>query len=253
MATRFDVIGTATLPGAGHACGRCRPWLGVLRRAGRSAVILAVALAAVACGGERTYTAEPIGARIVDTDTGAPVEGVNVVAAWQARGGLEGGNIMGYVNVMEDVTNANGEFSFPGWGPKKWRNGAIRDGAPLLILLKPTYEVRFLWETKYGVEFAPSHMSSSWNGKSIHIKKFTRANDEYSQSHVGLWTVIDTLVAQPDCAWRGIPRFLNAVDRQRQATLNAGGTSVLSSLDGLQDNVNKSCGSLKAVVLERVQ
>jgi hypothetical protein len=232
MATRFDVTS--------------RPF----SRAGHAAFALAIAVACTACGGERTYTAEPIAARIVDAETGLPVEGVNVVAAWQAKGGLEGGNIMGYVNVMEDVTNANGEFSFPAWGPKKWRNGAIRDGAPLLILLKPTYEVRFLWEMKYGVEFAPSHLSSSWNGKTIHIKKFERANDEYSQSYVRLWTVIDTLVAQPDCAWRGIPRFLNAVDRQRHAILSAGESSVLSSLDALQDNVNKSCGSLKAVVLE---
>jgi hypothetical protein len=216
-------------------------------------VILALVLVSVACGSERTYTAEPIAARIVDADTGAPVEGVNVVAAWQAKGGLEGGNIMGYVTVMEDVTNANGEFSFPGWGPKKWRNGAIRDGAPLLILFKPGYDVRFLWETKYGVEFAPSNLSSSWDRKRILIRRFERAEDEYAQSYVGLWTVLDTLVPQRDCAWHGIPRFLNAVDRQRQAILQAGGTSVLSSLDALQDNANKSCGSLQAFVRERGQ
>jgi hypothetical protein len=216
-------------------------------------VILALALVSVACGGERTYTAEPIAARIVDADTGAPVEGVNVVAAWQAKGGLEGGNIMGYVTVMEDVTNANGEFSFPGWGPKKWRNGAIKDGAPLLLLFKPGHEVRLLWEGKYGVEFAPSHMSSNWNGKTIEVKKFERMEDEYSQSYVGLWTVLDTLVLQRDCAWRGIPRFLKAIDRQRQAILQAGGTSVLSSLDAIQDNADKSCGSLKAFVLEHGQ
>jgi hypothetical protein len=46
---------------------------------------------------------------------------------------------------------------------------------------------------------------------------------------------------------------LNAVDRQRQAILQAGGTSVLSSLDALQDNANKSCGSLQAFVRERGQ
>ena len=156
MATRFDVNGAVLVPEGGLDHGRCPPSAGVLRRAVHGAVILALVLVSVACGSERTYTAEPIAARIVDADTGAPVEGVNVVAAWQAKGGLEGGNIMGYVTVMEDVTNANGEFSFPGWGPKKWRNGAIRDGAPLLILFKPGYDVRFLWETKYGVEFAPS-------------------------------------------------------------------------------------------------
>ena len=72
----------------------------------------------------RVYYADPIKARVVDAATGTPVEGVNVLAAWQAKGGLEGGNIMGYVKVMEDVTDANGEFSFPGWGPKVWFNGS---------------------------------------------------------------------------------------------------------------------------------
>ena len=110
-----------------------------------------------------------------------------MLAAWQAKGGLEGGNIMGYVKVMEDVTNANGEFSFPGWGPKIWLNGAIRDGAPLLILLKPGYEVSFVWEEKYGVEFAPSHLSSSWNGKAISAEEVHEdRRTEYDQYLSGL-------------------------------------------------------------------
>jgi len=253
MATRFDVSGAVLAPGAGLDHGRRPPSVDVLRRAGCGVVILAMALASVACGGERTYTAEPIAARIVDADTGAPVEGVNVVAAWQAKGGLEGGNIMGYVTVMEDVTNANGEFSFPGWGPKKWRNGAIRDGAPLLILLKPGYEVRLLWEGKYGVEFASSHLSSSWNGKTIALRRYLRLEDEYSRSHVGVWTVLDTLIRQQGCAWQAIPRFLKAIDQQRSAILGARGTSALPSLDAMDSNAAKSCGSLKAYVLERGQ
>ena len=251
MANRFDVREDLHAPAV--AARFRRALLRACSRAGRAALVIGMAVACTACGGERTYTAEPIAARIVDADTGAPVEGVNVVAAWQAKGGLEGGNIMGYVTVMEDVTNANGEFSFPSWGPKKWRNGAIRDGAPLLILFKPGYDAALLWESKYGVEFAPSHMSSNWNGKTIGVKKFERTKDEYSQSYVGLWTVLDTLVLQRDCAWRGMPRFLKAIDRQRQVILQAGGTSVLSSLDALQDNADKSCGSLKAFVLEHGQ
>jgi hypothetical protein len=223
---------------------------GVARRVARATLACIVALAATACGGERTYTAEPIAARIVDADTGAPVMGVNVVAAWQAKGGLEGGNIMGYVTVMEDVTNANGEFSFPGWGPKTWKNGAIRDGAPLLILLKPGYEVRLLWEGKYGVEFAPSHLSSSWHGKAISVRRFAATEEEYAQTNVGLWTFLDTLVRQRGCSWKGIPRFLKAVDLQRRAILAAGRTSDFPGLDALDANADKSCGSLKAHVLE---
>ena len=250
MATRFDVRHEACLPRAARA-NVCRPVLrGVARRLARATLACIVALAATACGGERTYTAEPIAARIVDADTGAPVEGVNVVAAWQANGGLEGGNIMGYVMVMEDVTNANGEFSFPGWGPKKWSNGAIRDGAPLLILLKPGYEVRLLWEGKYGVEFAPSHLSSSWDGKVIPLKRFEGSSDLYDQYLSGLRTFLSTLLFKGDCAWKSMPRALVTIDRLHQSLAAANVFAGLPSLDSMESHASKTCGSLKAYVLE---
>ena len=251
MATRFDVREDPHAPTV--AARFRRALLRACSRAGRAALVIGVAVACTACGGERTYTAEPIAARIVDADTGAPVEGVNVVAAWQAKGGLEGGNIMGYVTVMEDVTNANGEFSFPGWGPKKWRNGAIRDGAPLLILLKPTYEVRFLWETKYGVEFAPERMTSSLNGKSIALRRFQRSEDEYAQRLTGIRTVLDTLIPQDDCAWRSVPRFLAMVNRQDRAFIDAGSAFGLESIELMEGRADKACGSVKAYVSERGQ
>lgn len=253
MATRFDVNGAVLLPEGGPDHGRCPPSAGVLRRAVQGAVILALVLVSVACGSERTYTAEPIAARIVDADTGAPVEGVNVVAAWQAKGGLEGGNIMGYVTVMEDVTNANGEFSFPGWGPKKWRNGAIRDGAPLLILFKPGYDVRFLWETKYGVEFAPSQLSSSWDQKTILLRRFASKEAELTQRLTGIRTFFDTLISQEDCAWHSIPRFIAVVDQQDRVFMTAGSKFGLESLDALEGRTNKNCGSVKAYVLEHAR
>ena len=248
MATRFDVSGVAPTT-ARDRCG-CEPLARALRLVTRAMIVLAAALTAAACGGERTYTAEPIAARVVDADTGAPVEGVNVVAAWQAKGGLEGGNIMGYVTVMEDVTNGNGEFSFPGWGPKRWKNGAIRNGAPLLILLKPGYEVRLLWEGKYGVEFAPSHLSSSWHGKSIPLKKFEGSLDLYDQYLSGLRTFLTTLLLEGECAWKSMPRALATIDRLHRSLAEANVFAGLPSLDAMESRTNKSCGSLKAYVLE---
>jgi len=250
MATRFDVSVAACMAHAAPANG-CRPALrSVAGRIARATLACIVAFAVTACGSERTYTAEPIAARIVDADTGTPVEGVNVVAAWQAKGGLEGGNIMGYVMVMEDVTNANGEFSFPGWGPKKWSNGAIRDGAPLLILFKPGYDAALLWESKYGVEFAPSHLSSSWNGKVIPLSKYTGSPEGFRDQLSGLVTVLDTFIRADGCAWRSVPRFLKAIDGQHKAFLSARTTFALSSLEAMEERADKSCGPLKQYVLE---
>jgi hypothetical protein len=251
MATRFDVSGVAPTT-ARDRCG-CEPLARALRLVARAVIVLAAALTSAACGGERTYTAEPIAARIVDADTGAPVEGVNVVAAWQAKGGLEGGNIMGYVTVMEDVTNANGEFSFPGWGPKRWSNGAIRDGAPLLILFKPGYDAALLWESKYGVEFAPSHLSSSWNGMAIPLKKYEGSLDLYDQYLSGLRTFVSTLLRKGACEWKSMPRALATIDQLHRSLAAANVFAGLPSLDAMESLADKSCGSLKTYVLEHGQ
>lgn len=219
----------------------------------RLAAVAALALTPAACSVERTYTAEPIAARVVDADTGAPVEGVNVVAAWQAKGGLEGGNVMGYVMVMEDVTDADGAFSFPGWGPKKWRNGAIRDGAPLLIVFKPGYGVRLLWEEKYGVEFATPHMSSSFNGTDIFLTRFRGATSEYDRSLVGLRIFLDGLLTSGGCEWRSAPRFLFTVDRQHRQLATGKTHAALESLESMQGKVDKSCGLLPRFVQENAR
>jgi len=251
MATRFDVTAMRSSPDSAVGCvRRIAPgsWLG---RAVRAVVVFTMTLALTSC--VRVYYADPIKARVVDAATGAPVEGVNVLAAWQAKGGLEGGNIEGYVKVMEDVTNANGEFSFPGWGPKVWMNGGIRDGAPLLILLKPGYEVSFLWEGRYGVEFAPPHLVSSWNGKSVPLKRFEHSQDEYKQRLSGVRTVLDTLIGKEDCVWQSIPRFLHTVDKQHQVFIRQGSTFGLEGLETMEARAAKTCGSLKSFVLEHGQ
>ena len=217
-------------------------------------ILLTAALALSSC--VRIYYADPIMAWVVDATTGLPVEGVNVLAAWEANSGLEAGNITGYVKVMEDVTGANGEFSFPGWGPEVWFRGAIRDGAPLLILLKPGYEVSLVWEGKYGAKFAPSHLTSSWNGRSVSLKKYVTPEQEYSQLMSGLATTLALLIEQSDCAWRSAPKFLKKVDEQRRRFVSFPGERALlsiPSLEAMDRRANPVCGSLKDFVLERGQ
>ena len=195
MATRFDVTAMRSSPGSMVGCVRRIAPGAWLASAARAVIVLTTALVLSSCA--RIYYADPIKARVVDAATGAPVEGVNVLAAWQAKGGLEGGNITGYVKVMEDVTNANGEFSFPGWGPKVWMNGGIRDGAPLLILLKPGYEVQpclggEVWRRVCA--FAPE-FELEWKE---HSAEEVRALSRTSTRSVcqELRTVLDTLIGR---------------------------------------------------------
>src|SRR5947209_3399798 len=84
----------------------------------RSTLLIALCIL-VLTGCYQIYSAEPITATVVDADTKEPLEGVVVVAHWEMKGGLEGGNVEGEVMIMEAVTDAQGKFHFPAWGPKK--------------------------------------------------------------------------------------------------------------------------------------
>lgn len=219
----------------------------------RFARALVVALAMTSCGvasAARTYSAAPIKARVVDSKTGVPVEGVNVVAAWEARGGMEGGNIMGYVTVMEDVTNAKGEFSFPAWGPKIWANGAISDGAPRMLLFKPGYKWQQWWESKYSLDNAPSgkRMTSSLDGKTLKLERL-QDSDLRSRSIYGLRTPVDSIILHGKCGFRGMPRFLRAASAFN-ATLSSDFRQSTFVLDYASERADRSCGSLKTYVME---
>ena len=61
------------------------------------------------------YFGLPVTARVVDAETGQPVEGVMVVANCPMRGGH--GTPAGQAMVMEAVTDKDGVFHFPWWGP----------------------------------------------------------------------------------------------------------------------------------------
>src|SRR6266540_7096039 len=89
-----------------------------------------------------TYSAKPIEAWVVDEETKQPLEGVIVVANWELRYGLEGGAYQ--LTIMETVTDKNGRFYFPGWGPKaipkELPSGArLKEDDPGLLFYKHGY------------------------------------------------------------------------------------------------------------------
>src|SRR5438034_7298406 len=80
-------------------------------------------------------------ARLVDANTGQPVEGAIVVAHWQILGGLEGGNPVGEAMVMETVTDQAGSIYFPSWSRVSWKIGGIQNARPELLVFKRGYKV----------------------------------------------------------------------------------------------------------------
>lgn len=79
------------------------------------------------------YSAKDIRATVVNEETGEPLEGVVVVALWE----LQQVSARPRLHITEAVTDAQGRFHIPGWGPKPRPPLAhLGHRSPLLILFK---------------------------------------------------------------------------------------------------------------------
>lgn len=220
----------------------------------RAALLFAMLLPLQACG--FVYKAEPIQAWVVDGETNQPLEGVIVVAHWQLKGGLEGGNSVGQMMVMETVTDAKGRFYFPGWGPKRSQEGRLKTQSPGILLFKSGYEFRGLEnelnnETLRGQLEIP--LKSDWDGKTIKMERFWGTMEEYAHNVYDLNTEIKNIYSFPsdareECHWKKIPRMIVEIHRM-SVYFDAKGVKLKGwrggqHLDKISDLSNASnCGS----------
>jgi hypothetical protein len=189
---------------------------------------------------------------VVDADTGVPIEDVHVVAGWELEGGgLEGGNTVGWFKTLEAVTDQSGRFSIPGWGPEQRRvRGVLRSSAPVLIFFKSGY--RYNAVRNLGVMTdAPSHAQSYWNGKTIKLQKFAGSLEEYAEElSISLGSEVDQLLGNEDCNWKGMPRFLWAVQQQNEVFRANKTRQNLRGLAYWTTSYPSRCGKLSTYVEE---
>lgn len=83
----------------------------------------------------------PYEGKIVDADTGNPIEGVVVLGVWYKETPTVAGAVSSYYEARETVTNKNGDFNIPGMGLKILSNVAVMD----FLIFKAGYEYKGLW------------------------------------------------------------------------------------------------------------
>lgn len=196
-----------------------------------------------------TYSANPITARVVDAETKEPIEKVIVVAHWQLKGGMEGGNEVGQVMVLETETDKNGQFYFPGWGPKlRSLSGTLKDESPAILLFKNGYRYRGLSneinkKTLYGDLDVP--LKSDWDGKTIEVEKFKGTVEEYVR-HVSSFSG-NLRFVEDNCQWKIVPRMILELQKQLDVFKAAGIVTGFYSVDYLPMNKEDEakCGSPK--------
>jgi hypothetical protein len=165
------------------------------------------------CGG--FYSAEEITATVVDAETKAPLAGVHVIAEWAIRGGMNYGDVVGYMKVMETVTDKNGRFHFPGWGPRpNLHFGEIRQAAPALMLFKSGYRYISMENNGNSMDAAPHATRSDWNHQTITMKPhlWTLRDEAYAP----LVTDVESLWRHGE--WHRIHRFLCALAPEHDST-----------------------------------
>lgn len=190
-----------------------------------------------------------MGASVVDANTKKPLDGVIVVAFWKLERGTLGGNVdIGTLHVMEAVTDKDGLFNFPAWGPKTVWRGFLSGHSPTILFFKPGYR----WEKRYPQwegKTAPDPRTH-WSGKTIELSKFEGGLQRYAEHISDLSRKIDSILnfsrKSNDCQWQNTPRMLvmlhnMSLDFEKKG-INLFGSHVLR-LDDIP--VDQQCGSPK--------
>ncbi len=109
-----------------------------LARSSRLGLLLLMTLAGCApLGGLFGWSSPEIVARVATPD-GTPVAGAIVVANWNIEGPWNGASL-GQLAIAEVVTDQNGTFRIPAWGPRSIPKGHIRIDEPTVRIFKPGF------------------------------------------------------------------------------------------------------------------
>jgi len=105
------------------------------RLCGVAILSILVVLATLTCAYGIRYDG-PYSGRVIDADTGAPVEGVVVLGVWNTEQITPGGAVHNFHDARETVTDKNGDFEIPGMGLKILGNVTPMD----VLIFKAGYE-----------------------------------------------------------------------------------------------------------------
>jgi hypothetical protein len=194
-----------------------------LRRAFVLGALLAPLLGAgltAAAGPPDSYSGAEIRGWVVDAETKQPLAGVHVVAQWILDTGLFHAMHVTRLHIQETITDAQGDFYLPPWGPKpRPALSRLDTSDPLLTFFKPGYRPL---DRANGVPHDDPVRTSRWHGKTIALQPFRESVGEWARA---LWLVQNHLEWgqqsegrpwQVNQYWKHMPRIVLAVVEQRR-------------------------------------
>lgn len=170
------------------------------------------------------YSSGELVGRVIDSETKAPIPGVNVVVQWPLEGGIEG-HAFTLLHVDEAVTAEDGTFHLPGWGPLPRPSRAILGRSdPQYFFFTSGYLPLGVGNTTQINGRLPPRLPSTyseldseirlsrWNGYTFELQPFQATGDEYSKRMLWRLGGETTFLFGKDCWWMKVPRFIRALD-----------------------------------------
>ena len=174
-------------------------------------IIILMFTSLISCAHPPFYSAREINAIIVDGETGRPLEGTVVVAQWiYFRVGLgDSGDARYQLKILEAVTDKEGRFTIPGWGPRlRYPFHYLDDRDPQLSIFKSGYLYKRLFNKRESNTYL---RISDWDGKVIGLWK-ARSEERYWKDVGNFQDSIDWGYTK----WEKIKQAVFAIERERK-------------------------------------
>jgi hypothetical protein len=199
---------------------------------------------------------------VVDTETGEPLEGVNVIARWRLEERRTGIGV-GDLDLMETVTDKNGRFHFPPWkgkapptGTEPWTHKIfvryetrLSSGSPEIIFFKSGYKPAAIGNYDYlSPTLRDEHHTwerfSDWDGKVIKLEEFK--GDVQAYAYLASLTVSG--VHFQNCAWTKMPQMLTSLFKEGDRLRAQGIRENFPRYTDFKDRTDyKKCGSMEEI------
>jgi hypothetical protein len=220
----------------------------------RSAAIACTLLLSLA-GCTVTYHFAPIEARVVDAESGAPIEGAVVMANWElVKGSLDGPRYYGQLEVMETVTDKDGRFQFAGFSKSDSSGAELRESDPQVVIFKAGYEFqRFTNEyIDGGAGLRLTKRAAAVNGKTVRLVKHGSDKDRIRQIHTSLvysrlgfiTKIMPHTHEYEKCYWQRVPLML-AETKAQEVQMRKLGIDPPSMYESLLANNEQFASSAK--------
>jgi len=178
----------------------------------------------------RIYSGDEIHGWVINSKTKQPIKDVVVVEAWGLQGGIHVDHTAN-IHIAETLTDENGYYSFPDWGPRFTMSGWMDRSSPYLKFYKFGYVPNRMGNRISGNPNIDNTVSEH-SGKKIKLEKFDGTPKQYSKKlgSVSSFLRLGDSHGPFACMWKQVPVFTSEMIKTRRHFRQNGVSSNLPSL-----------------------